>query len=125
MRMEPVEYYRVLNLSRDATEEEIKKAYWRLAFQYHPDRNNMDVKAEEKFKEIGEAYAVIGDPEKRKLYDRFGYNNFENIYTSKNANGFRSGFTDNMRTNFSCGRGMGCRRRAKFYKGDKNVRNKS
>lgn len=65
------DYYKILGVSRDASEEEIKKAYRRLAFQYHPDRNK-DPGAEEKFKEINEAYEVLSDPEKRAAYDRFG-----------------------------------------------------
>ncbi len=65
-------YYEVLGISRDADAEAIKKAYRKLAMQYHPDRNSEDPKAEERFKEIGEAYAVLSDPDKRSRYDRFG-----------------------------------------------------
>ncbi|MHB8109232.1 MAG: molecular chaperone DnaJ [Syntrophorhabdaceae bacterium] len=67
-----VDYYEVLNVSREATEEEIKKAYRKLALQYHPDRNPGDHKAEEKFKEINEAYSILGDVQKRNHYERFG-----------------------------------------------------
>lgn len=65
------EYYEVLDVSRDASEEEIRKSYRRLARQYHPDVNKAP-DAEEKFKEINEAYQVLSDPEKRRLYDRYG-----------------------------------------------------
>lgn len=67
------DYYEVLGISRDAGEEEIKKAYRRLARQYHPDVNKNDPQAETKFKEIGEAYHVLSDPKKRAAYDQFGH----------------------------------------------------
>lgn len=67
------DYYEILGVSRDADVEEIKKAYRKLAMQYHPDRNKNDPTAEEKFKEVGEAYAVLSDSDKRARYDRFGH----------------------------------------------------
>jgi molecular chaperone DnaJ len=67
------DYYEVLGVPRGADESEIKKAYRRLALQYHPDRNPGDATAEEKFKEAAEAYSVLGDTEKRARYDRFGH----------------------------------------------------
>ncbi|HEX9581054.1 MAG TPA: molecular chaperone DnaJ [Gemmatimonadales bacterium] len=66
------DYYDVLGVSRDAVEGDIKKAYRRLAMEYHPDRNNGDKAAEEKFKEITEAYDVLRDPQKRAQFDRYG-----------------------------------------------------
>ncbi|MGH2734903.1 MAG: DnaJ domain-containing protein, partial [Actinomycetota bacterium] len=66
------DYYEVLGVSRDATAEEIKKAYRRLARQYHPDANRDDPEAAERFKEIGRAYEVLSDPEKRQRYEMFG-----------------------------------------------------
>ena len=67
------DYYDVLGVSRSASDADIKSAYRKLAKQYHPDKNQGDEKAADKFKEIGEAYAVLNDPEKRKLYDQYGH----------------------------------------------------
>ncbi|MFR1079786.1 DnaJ C-terminal domain-containing protein [Enterocloster sp.] len=67
------DYYEVLGIERTADSNTIKKAYRKLAKQYHPDTNKGDPRAEEKFKEATEAYAVLSDPEKRKQYDRFGF----------------------------------------------------
>src|SRR3972149_10827472 len=67
------DYYKILGVLRNASDEEIKKAYRKLAMQYHPDRNPGKEKwANEKFKEINEAYGVLGDPQKRRQYDQFG-----------------------------------------------------
>ncbi len=66
------DYYSVLGVAKTATQEEIKKAYRNLAFKYHPDRNPNNKEAEEKFKQISEAYNVLGDEKKRAEYDRFG-----------------------------------------------------
>src|ERR1700720_821620 len=63
------DYYATLGVDKKASAEEIKKAYRKLARQYHPDRNPGDKKSEERFKEISQAHDVLGDPEKRKLYD--------------------------------------------------------
>ena len=66
------DYYEVLGVAKTATDDEIKKAYRRLAMKYHPDRNGGDKAAEEKFKADGAAYGVLSDPQKRAAYDRFG-----------------------------------------------------
>src|SRR5690606_36341234 len=67
------DYYEILGVDRGADADTIKKAYRKLALQYHPDRNNGDKGAEEKFKEATEAYEVLRDPEKRSAYDRYGH----------------------------------------------------
>ncbi len=67
------DYYEVLGVSRSATAEDLKKSYRKLAVQFHPDKNPGDKSAEEKFKQIAEAYEVLGDPEKRKMYDQYGH----------------------------------------------------
>jgi molecular chaperone DnaJ len=67
------DYYEVLGVSRTATDTEIKSAYRKLAMKHHPDRNPGDAKAEEQFKAAAEAYAILADPEKRSMYDRFGH----------------------------------------------------
>ena len=66
------DYYEILGLKKDATPEEIKKVYRKLALKYHPDRNSSDSNAEGKFKEINEAYQILNNPEKRARYDQFG-----------------------------------------------------
>ena len=67
------DYYEVLGLAKGATPEEIKKAYRKLAVKYHPDKNPGDKEAEEKFKEIAEAYAVLSDEKKKQEYDTYGF----------------------------------------------------
>ena len=84
------DYYEVLGVGKGADEGTIKKAYRKLAKKYHPDSNNGDPQAEQKFKEVSEAYAVLSDPEKRKLYDQFGHAAFEEG-AGAGGNGF-SGF---------------------------------
>ena len=70
--MNYIDYYKVLGVAKNATEKEIKKAYRKLARKYHPDVNPGDKTAEKKFKEINEAYEVLGTPENRKKYDKYG-----------------------------------------------------
>jgi len=72
--MEYKDYYKILGVEKSATQDEIKKAYRKLAMKYHPDRNPGNKSAEEKFKEITEANEVLSDPEKRKKYDTLGAN---------------------------------------------------
>lgn len=65
------DYYEILGVAKHAGEEELKKAYRKLAMKYHPDRNPGDSEAEQKFKEAAEAYEILKDPQKRQRYDRF------------------------------------------------------
>ena len=79
-----IDYYDVLGVGRDASENDLKRAYRQLAMQFHPDKNPGDKAAEERFKQISEAYAILSDPDKRSQYDRFG--------TVGGAGGFEGGF---------------------------------
>ena len=67
------DYYEILGVTRTCTEVELKSAYRKLALQFHPDRNPNNHDAEDKFKEVSEAYAVLADSEKRAVYDRYGH----------------------------------------------------
>src|SRR4051812_47678381 len=88
------DYYEVLSVSRTATEEEVKRSYRKLAVKFHPDKNPDDPHAEEQFKELGEAYDVLMDADKRAAYDRFGHAAF--------ARGLRGGAGDStIRSIFS------------------------
>src|SRR5215469_3352620 len=73
------DYYEVLEVSRDADDDTLKKAYRKLAMQYHPDRNVGDHEAEVKFKEAAEAFEVLRDPQKRARYDRYGHAGLEGM----------------------------------------------
>jgi molecular chaperone DnaJ len=88
------DYYEVLGMSRNASDEEIKKAYRKLALKFHPDKNAGDKSAEEKFKEIGEAYEALSDPQKRAAYDQFGHAAFDPRARASRAGGFGGGFHD-------------------------------
>lgn len=115
------DYYQILGIPRNATKEQIKKAYRRLAMQHHPDRNQGNEEwANEKFKEINEAFSVIGDPQKRSQYDQFGTvgdigdifgsrytrTTFEDLMKDFGGSGLGFGFLDNIFGDALKGRGF-------------------
>ena len=87
------DYYEVLGVEKNASAEEIKKAYRKSAMKYHPDRNPGDKEAEEKFKELGEAYEVLSNDDKRARYDQFGFAGVDPNYgAGQGGNPFGGGF---------------------------------
>ena len=108
------DYYEILGVNRQATDEEIKKSYRRLALQYHPDRNPGDKEAEERFKEAAEAYEVLRDQNKRRIYDQYGHEGLQGT----GFHGFRgfedifSSFSDIFEDFFGFGGGFRSRSRA-------------
>lgn len=102
--MDYKDYYKILGVERKASEEEIRKAYRDLAKQYHPDRNPDNKQAEERFKEINEAYQVLSDPQKRSVYDRVGsdYSNWQRRGAPGdfNWNDYVGGFPGGARVNY-------------------------
>lgn len=86
------DYYAVLGVAQDASAEEIKRAYRKLAMQYHPDRTPGDKSAEARFKEVNEAYEVLKDPDKRAAYDRYGHAAFDPVAGAGPRGGFAGGF---------------------------------
>lgn len=118
--MPETNYYKALGVNKKTSDDEIKKAYRKLAMKYHPDHTKGDKSAEEKFKQISEAYAVLSDKEKRKQYDEFGSSGFHQRFSQEDIfKGFD--FSDIFkefgfgRTNFSTGRGG----RMKFSSGSR------
>lgn len=110
----PRDFYEVLGIARDADEADIKKAYRQLAMQHHPDRNPGDAAAEERFKELSEAYAVLSDPDRRAHYDRFGT-------VAPGAGGADAGFGtlfEDIFESFFTGGGGGRGRRARAMRGE-------
>ena len=77
------DYYETLGLKKGATADEIKKSFRKLAIKYHPDKNPNDKKAEDHFKEINEAYAVLSDPQKKSQFDQFGSDGFHQRYSQE------------------------------------------
>ena len=100
------DYYDILNVSKSASDSEIKSAYRKLAMKYHPDRNPDDKSAENKFKEVSEAYDILKDSEKRSAYDQFGHSAFTNSNggQSQGFGGFSGGFSDIFEDMFGMGR---------------------
>ncbi len=106
MSVTAADYYTLLNIKRDASPDDIKKSFRTLAHRFHPDKNPGDIEAEERFKEISQAYEVLSDPEKRVLYDRTGRSMFESMYGSGNMQG---GMGCAGKRGCGCGRGRGGR----------------
>ena len=104
------DYYEVLGLTRNASEQEVKSAYRKLAVQYHPDKNPNDKLAEEKFKEAAEAYSVLSDPDKRSRYDRFGHGGLQGGFSGFDPTTFAD-FGDILGDFFGFGDIFGTRRR--------------
>lgn len=109
------DYYKILGVSKNASQEEIKKAYRKLALKYHPDKNQNNTAAENKFKEVSEAYEVLGNKEKRQQYDHLGANwrNYQNAQGGFDFSGFGGGrrgqrqyYQGNMDDIFSGGSGF-------------------
>jgi len=97
------DYYKILGVSKSASKDEIKKAYRKLALKYHPDHNKGDKAAEANFKNLSEAYAVLSDPEKKKQYDMFGAEGFQNRFSQEDI--FRSFDFGNIFSEFGFGGG--------------------
>ena len=106
------DYYDVLGVPRNASTEEIKKAFRRLAMQYHPDRNKQ-AGAEERFKEVNEAYEVLSDPERRLAYDRFGHDGLQGFGAGRPFDGFDLGGFGDIFDAFFGGTGTRLRRQAR------------
>ncbi len=112
------DYYEVLGLSKGASEDEIKKAYKKMARKYHPDLNPGDAEAEAKFKEINEAHTILSDPDKKARYDQFGHAGVDPSYNAGAGGGFGGfgadfgGFGDIFETFFGGGMGGSPQRRA-------------
>jgi len=109
------DYYQVLGVSKNATKDQIKKAYKKLAIKHHPDKNKGDKASEEKFKKINEAYAVLSNEEKRRQYDQFGAEGFSNRYSQEDIfSGFDFG---NIFNEFGSNGGSGQNPFSSFFGG--------
>lgn len=114
------DYYEILEVHKNASETEIKKAYRKMAIQFHPDKNPGDKSAEDRFKEVSEAYEVLSDPEKRAQYDRFGHAGVSGAGFGAGGFGFGAGtpFSDIFSDIFGDVFGGGTRQRGRGRRGD-------
>ncbi|HIG68208.1 MAG TPA: molecular chaperone DnaJ [Porticoccaceae bacterium] len=101
------DYYEVLGVDKSATDQEVKKAFRRIAMKFHPDRNSEDKDSDEKFKEAQEAYEILGDAEKKSAYDRFGHAGVDQNGGGRGADGFSDVFGDVFGDIFGGGGGRG------------------
>lgn len=97
------DYYEVLGVPKTASADDIKKAYRKLAFKYHPDQNPGDKVAEEKFKQVTAAYDVLGDENKRRQYDNGGFNPFEQAYGAQTQGSYQSQWSNTYQNPFGEG----------------------
>ncbi len=102
--MAGADYYKVLGVEKNVADDELKKAYRKLAMKYHPDKNKGNKAAEAKFKEVSEAYAVLSDKEKRRQYDEFGANGFQQRFSQEDI--FRGFDVSDILKEFGFGGGM-------------------
>lgn len=131
------DYYQILGVPRNATSEQIKKAYRKLAMQYHPDRNpGKEQWANEKFKEINESFSVLGDPQKRRQYDQFGTvgnigdifgspftrTTFQDLMRDFGGSGLGFDFLDNIFGDVLKGRGFSFRTFSRGFGGPRGIR---
>ena len=112
------EYYETLGVARQADKDEIRKAYRRMAMKYHPDRNKGDKKAEQKFKEIKEAYDILSDDQKRAAYDQFGHAGLGNNRAAGGGADYQDIFGDIFENFFGGGASFGQRRTRTAYRGE-------
>jgi molecular chaperone DnaJ len=112
------DYYELLGVDRSASEEEVKKAYRKLALKHHPDRNPGDKQSEETFKQVSEAYQVLSDPQKRSQYDQFGHAAFGDNGPFSGGFDFTAGFEDIFGDIFGEFFGSGTRRRGSRSRGE-------
>ena len=114
------DFYEILGLSREVSENEIKKSYRKLAMKYHPDQNKGDKEAEKKFKEVSAAYEILKDPQKRAAYDQYGHDAFKQggMGGAQGFGDFTSGFSDIFEEFFGEGFGSASRKRRPSRGGD-------
>ena len=105
------DFYEILGVQRNASDDEIKKSYRKLAMKYHPDRNKDDKESERKFKETAAAYEILKDPEKKSAYDQYGHDAFRQGGGGQGFGDFSGGFSDIFEEFFGGGFGGGQRQR--------------